>query len=70
MKKILLVAFLGTLALTACSKKTTSTESNTMLPEPDSTTLATDTTSMSKPAAMDSTAMVMPMKTDSTKMAK
>ncbi len=74
MKKLLLAAFVGALTLTACSKKTDSTESNTMLPEPDSTAMMSDTTKMSQ--AMDSSAAAMPMKTaepmkaDSTKMAK
>ena len=70
MKKLLLAAFVGALTLTACSKKTESTESNTMMPEPDSTTMATDTTAMSKPAAMDSTTTKSPAKKDSAVMMK
>ncbi len=35
MKKVLAIAFIGTLVLTSCSKKEASTESNTMLPEPE-----------------------------------
>lgn len=64
MKKLFLAAFVGALTLTACSKKAEPAESNTMMAEPDSTSMATDTT---KTAAqpMDSTAAAMPAKTDS-----
>lgn len=64
MKKLILAAFIGALTLTACSKKTDTAESNTMMSEPDSTTMTTDSTSMAAPA-MDSTAAAQPMK-DST----
>lgn len=63
MKKLFVAAFIGALTLTACSKKTESTESNTMMAEPDSTTMMSDTTQMAQP--MDSTAAAMPLKSDS-----
>lgn len=37
MKKLIAVAFIGGLLMTACSKKETESESNTMLAEPDTT---------------------------------
>lgn len=64
MKKLFVAAFIGALTLTACSKKTDTTESNTMMAEPDSTTMMSDSTNMNQPM-MDSTAAAMPMK-DST----
>ena len=70
MKKLLLAAFVGALTLTACSKKTEVKESNSMMAEPDSSAMMSDSTSMAAPATMDSTAAAMPMKADSTKMAK
>ena len=67
MKKLFVAAFIGALTLTACSKKTDAKESNTMMAEPDSTAMMSDSTKMAQP--MDSAA-AMPMKADSTKMAK
>lgn len=68
MKKLILAAFVGALTLTACSKKTETAESNTMMAEPDSSAMMMDSTSMAAP--MDSSAAAMPMATDSTTMAK
>ncbi|WP_417429047.1 hypothetical protein [Halpernia sp.] len=65
MKKLLVVAFLGALTLSACSKKTENTESNTMMEEPDSTTIKSDSKPTDGAVKMDSTAM-KPMKSDST----
>ncbi|SFH88802.1 hypothetical protein [Halpernia frigidisoli] len=70
MKKLFVAAFIGALTLSACSKKTETAESNTMMAEPDSTTMMSDSTSMAAPATMDSTAAAAPMTADSTKMAK
>lgn len=67
MKKLLVAAFVGALTLTACSKKTDTSETNAMMAEPDSSAMMSDSTSMAAP--MDSTA-AMPMKSDSTMMAK
>ena len=65
MKKLFVAAFIGALTLTACSKKTDTAESNTMMAEPDSTSaMMSDSTSTNQPM-MDSTAAATPMK-DST----
>lgn len=58
MKKLVAIAFVAGLILASCAKKETSTESNTMLPEPEATTTAA-------PVA-DSAAVVAPKAADST----
>lgn len=66
MKKLFAIVFISGLVLASCSKKETSTESNTMLPEPE--VVITDSAAVSKPAKepakVDGTA-VAPAKTDS-----
>lgn len=64
MKKLLAIAFIGGLLMVSCAKKETSEESNTMLTEPEVTTVDT----MSKPDS--AAAVVAPMATDSTTMTK
>ncbi|SEG55076.1 hypothetical protein SAMN05421847_2678 [Halpernia humi] len=63
MKKLFVAAFIGALTLTSCSKKAESTESNTMMTEPDSAAMKSDSSATAQP--MDSTAAAMPAKTDS-----
>ena len=58
MKKLLAIAFIGGLILTSCSKKAESTETNTMLEEPEVVTVDTvniPATTMPVPAITDST---------------
>lgn len=52
MKKLFAIAFIGGLVLAGCSKKETSTESNTMLEEPEAE--VTVTAPAAAPAAADS----------------
>jgi hypothetical protein len=63
MKKLFVAAFIGALTITACSKKTESAESNTMMAEPNSTSMATDSSKMAQP--IDSTVSSVPIKKDS-----
>jgi PBP1b-binding outer membrane lipoprotein LpoB len=59
MKKIVAIAFVSALILSSCAKKEEVTESNTMLPEPESVGAT--------PAPMaDSTAVVAPKAAEST----
>lgn len=58
MKKLLAIAFIGSLVLTSCAKKEQPTESNTMLEEPEVATIDT----LNAPAAT----AVVPATTDST----
>ncbi len=58
MKKLLAIAFIGGLILTSCSKKAESTETNTMLEEPEVATMDTvssPSATMTSPATTDST---------------
>ena len=60
MKKLLAIVFIGGLIVASCAKKETSTESNTMLQEPEVT--VTDTAKTATPAAA---ATATPVATDS-----
>lgn len=60
MKKIVAIAFIGSLVLTSCAKKEVETESNIMLEEPE--VIITDSAKVSKPA-------VEPAKIDGTTVA-
>lgn len=69
MKKVLAIAFIGGLLVVNCSKKADHSlqDSNTMLPEPEVTTVVDSTTKPAAPAASTSAAPVPEAaKTDST----
>ncbi|MGG5210429.1 hypothetical protein ACQWU4_16005 [Chryseobacterium sp. MIQD13] len=53
MKKVLAIAFIGSLFVVNCSKKSENTlqDSNTMLPEPDAPTVVDSTAKKAAPAA-------------------
>ena len=59
MKKLVAVAFLGGLLMASCAKKATSSETNTMLSEPETPTVEAlpmpDSAAVIEPMAVDST---------------
>ncbi|MBB6369445.1 hypothetical protein [Chryseobacterium shigense] len=69
MKKVLAIAFIGSLFVVNCSKKTEHPlqDSNTMLPEPDAPTVVDSTAKKAAPAAATTPAPATPeaAKTDS-----
>ncbi|UWX62374.1 hypothetical protein N0B40_08785 [Chryseobacterium oranimense] len=70
MKKVLAIAFIGSLFVVNCSKKPDHDlqDSNTMLPEPDAPTVVDSTAKTAAPAAATTPAPATPeaAKTDST----
>ncbi|MEY8759277.1 hypothetical protein [Chryseobacterium tongliaoense] len=68
MKKVLAIAFIGGLLLAGCKKKVDHSlqDSNTMLEEPEATTVVDSTAKTAAPAATPATAAPEAAKTDST----